>query len=147
MTGPVTHHAESRAAQRRQPLPDALRRPLLVTLDPHGHAVLTDLEWRATTAQPGPRIAHVPGLDLGSGAPIWACVEYPAGCAVAPHAADGIVQYIHVSSGTLDLTVGDVRTSLRAGDCLVLAPGLLHGWQTGDEPAALVVFALPPPAT
>jgi mannose-6-phosphate isomerase-like protein (cupin superfamily) len=50
----------------------------------------------------------------------------------------------HFSSGTGRMRLGSEETAVRAGDTVVIAPGLKHKlWNTGEEPLVLLCCCSP----
>lgn len=69
-------------------------------------------------------------------------VEFEAG-AVAPIHSHTQEQLSYVASGSIRFTVDGVERTLRAGDSILLPPGIAHG-VAADEPCVLLDIFSPP---
>ena len=51
----------------------------------------------------------------------------------------------YLTSGSGRLLIGDQESAVRAGDCIVIAPGAAHKlWNSGDQPLTLLCCCSPP---
>jgi transcriptional regulator with XRE-family HTH domain len=82
----------------------------------------------------------VPGVNFE-----WISVTLPPGCDAGSYGpwAAGSHEYVVVCAGTLEMTIGDERVELSAGDSVYLAADVRHRYvNPGDEPCHYFVAAL-----
>jgi mannose-6-phosphate isomerase-like protein (cupin superfamily) len=69
----------------------------------------------------------------------------PVGGATAAHHHRVAEELYYLTSGSGRLRVGDEERDVRAGECIVIAPGQIHQLvNTGDEPLRLLCCCAPP---
>lgn len=68
----------------------------------------------------------------------------PAGSATTEHFHRVTEELYYFTAGTGRLRLDGEEREVRAGDCVVIAPGMVHKlWNTGDEPLKLLCCCAP----
>jgi quercetin dioxygenase-like cupin family protein len=94
----------------------------------------------------GSALAHTPTTAIFKDERLEAMrIVLPAGKRMPRHAVDGPIT-IQCIEGEVDLAVGGVGRTLRAGDLLYLAGGVPHDLTAVADASLLVTIALLPPA-
>lgn len=74
-------------------------------------------------------------------------IEAGGGSGSEPYSLNAATDMVHVKSGVLEMTVGEERYRLQAGDTLTFQPSIPHTWvnpQTDELTVAVWVIAPPP---
>lgn len=68
----------------------------------------------------------------------------PAGGATTEHYHRVTEELYYITAGTGRLRLDGEERDVRRGDCIVIAPGMVHKlWNTGDEPLTLLCCCAP----
>lgn len=84
-------------------------------------------------------------VSLPSGHQSLAAATVPVGGATAEHYHVISEELYFFTNGTGHLRIDDEERDVRAGECVVIAPGAIHKLtNTGDEPLTLLCCCAPP---
>jgi quercetin dioxygenase-like cupin family protein len=108
-----------------------------VMTTPDGPTASTEdvLKWGPQGVHAGLTRIQVSQRPVGD--PVWAIVSFAPGTEVGLHIRPTEHNYIFMLQGEMDLLLaGEAVVPLRAGDCLHIQRGTMHGWRvTSAEPA------------
>ena len=94
----------------------------------------------------GSSIRELAGIPTGNAAnQSLAEATVPVGGETFEHFHRASEEIYHFTSGTGRMRLGGQEADVRAGDTIVIAPGVPHKlWNTGDEPLVLLCCCSPP---
>jgi mannose-6-phosphate isomerase-like protein (cupin superfamily) len=98
-----------------------------------------------TTAD-GSTIRELAGVPSGNAVnQSLAEATVPVGAETFEHFHRASEEIYHFTSGSGRMRMGGLEADVRAGDTVVIAPGVAHKlWNTGDEPLVLLCCCAPP---